>query len=132
MAHLRIGQRGVGIVGSLCHIVPYVVVSLHPPYPVLIVCYAFAGFGNGLLDAAWNAWVGNMADVNEILGCLHAFYGLGAMLSPLIATALISKAGWPWYAFYYVMVRCLPVLASTPAIAIGHKLIYMELRLAAR
>jgi len=63
-----------------------------------------AGFGNGLEDAAWNAWVGNMANPNEVLGFLHAFYGLGATLSPLIATSMITKGGLPWYAFYYLMV----------------------------
>lgn len=45
-----------------------------------------------------------MANPNEVLGFLHAFYGLGAALSPLIATSLITKAGWHWYEFYYFMV----------------------------
>ena len=64
-----------------------------------------AGFGNGLADAAWNAWIGNMANPNEVLGFLHAFYGLGAVLSPLIATTMITKGNrLPWYYFYYVMV----------------------------
>lgn len=45
-----------------------------------------------------------MANANEVLGFLHAFYGLGAAISPLLATALITKAGWHWYQFYYLMV----------------------------
>ncbi len=45
-----------------------------------------------------------MANPNEVLGFLHAFYGLGAALSPLIATTLLTKAGWQWYEFYYLMV----------------------------
>ena len=80
-------------------------IALHPPYPVLVVVFILAGFGNGLEDAAWNAWLGNMANSNEVLGFLHGFFGLGAVLSPLAATSLITKAGWPWYAFYYIMVR---------------------------
>lgn len=64
-----------------------------------------AGFGNGLADAAWNAWIGNMANPNEVLGFLHASYGVGAVLSPLIATTMITKGNkLPWYSFYYVMV----------------------------
>lgn len=70
-----------------------------------------AGFGNGLADAAWNAWIGNMANPNEILGFLHAFYGVGAVLAPLIATIMITKGNkLPWYYFYYVMVRHLVYL----------------------
>ncbi|KAI9794358.1 MAG: hypothetical protein M1816_005427 [Peltula sp. TS41687] len=101
--HLDLGQRGVSIIGPGCHLVAYIVLSVHPPYPVLVVIFILAGFGNGLMDAAWNAWVGNMADANEILGFLHGFYGLGATLSPLIATSMITKAGLPWYAFFYIM-----------------------------
>jgi len=46
-----------------------------------------------------------MANANEVLGFLHGFYGLGAVLSPLIATTMITKGQrLPWYTFYYVMV----------------------------
>ncbi len=101
---MSLGQRGVAFIGPGCHLVTYIITSLHPPYPVLIFAFILAGFGHGLVDAAWNAWVGNMADANEILGFLHGFYGLGATLSPLIATSLVTKAKWPWYSFYYFMV----------------------------
>lgn len=104
--HLRFGQRGVAFVSPGCHMLAYIIIAVHPPYPVLVVVFMIAGFGNGLADAAWNAWIGNMANPNEILGFLHAFYGLGATLSPLIATSMITKGSrLPWYEFYYVMVR---------------------------
>lgn len=56
-----------------------------------------------------------MANPNEVLGFLHAFYGLGAVLSPLIATTMITKGNkLPWYTFYYVMVRsCVFGVSST-------------------
>ena len=106
--HMTFGQRGVSIIGPGFHLVTYVIVALHPTYPVLIIAFMVSGFGNGLLDAAWNAWVGNLANANEVLGLLHGCYGLGATLSPLIATTLVTKARWPWYAFYYFMVRLAP------------------------
>ncbi|KAH6968935.1 major facilitator superfamily domain-containing protein [Fusarium avenaceum] len=102
--HRRIGQRGIGISCGLCHIVAYIIIALHPPYPVLVLAYALAGFGNGISDAAWNAWVGNLDRANETLGFLHAFYGVGGVISPLIATNMIAKASLPWYTFYYVMI----------------------------
>ena len=102
--HIRFGQRGVAFIGPCCHLFAYLGIALHPPYPVLVVVFILAGFGNGLQDAAWNAWVGNMANSNEVLGFLHGFYGLGAILSPLAITSLITKVEWPWYAFYYIMV----------------------------
>lgn len=71
----------------------------------MVLVFVIAGFGNGLLDAGWNAHVGNLADANQVLGFLHGFYGLGAVLSPLIATTMVTRAGLMWYSFYYIMVR---------------------------
>ncbi|WZH50391.1 major facilitator superfamily domain-containing protein [Fusarium acuminatum] len=102
--HRRIGQRGIGISCGLCHITAYIIIAVHPPYPVLVLAYALAGFGNGISDAAWNAWVGNLDRANETLGFLHAFYGVGGVISPLIATNMIAKADLPWYTFYYIMI----------------------------
>lgn len=70
-----------------------------------MLAFILAGFGNGVADAAWNAWVGNLANSSELLGFLHAFYGVGGVISPLIATSLITKANLEWYSFYYMMVR---------------------------
>ena len=62
------------------------------------------GFGNGIEDAAWNAWVGNMQHANELLGFLHGAYGLGGTISPLVASAMVTKAHLQWYTFYYIMI----------------------------
>ncbi|KAK8084244.1 hypothetical protein PG997_005515, partial [Apiospora hydei] len=102
--HRSIGQRGVGGIASGCHMLAYIIIALHPPYPVMVIAFMIAGFGNGLADAAWNAWVGNLDRANEMLGFLHGFYGLGAVLSPLIATNMVANAKLPWYTFYYIMI----------------------------
>ncbi|OKL59638.1 hypothetical protein UA08_05310 [Talaromyces atroroseus] len=102
--HMHFGQRGIAAMSSSFHLLAYIINSVHPPYPVLVVSFIFAGLGNGLADSAWNAWIANLANANELLGLLHGFYGLGAVLSPLIATSLITKADWPWFSFYYLMI----------------------------
>ncbi len=56
----------------------------------------FPGFGNGIEDSAWNAWIGNMESANELLGFLHGAYGLGATIGPLIATAMVTRGGPQW------------------------------------
>jgi fucose permease len=104
-AHCAIGRRGVAFVSSMCHLIAYILNCVHPPYPVLVVSFIFAGLGNGLADSAWNAWIGNLNNANQLLGLLHGFYGVGAVISPLIASLLVADAGLPWYYFYYIMVR---------------------------
>jgi hypothetical protein len=80
--HMRWGQLGVAVIAPSCKILAYVVTCVHPPYPVLPVIFMLAGFGNGLEDGGWNAWIGNMQNANELLGFLHGAYGLGATISP--------------------------------------------------
>lgn len=55
--------------------------------------------------------MGAMANANEVLGIMHAFYGLGGTLAPLIATAMITKLGVGWYEYYYVMIAVAAVEA---------------------
>jgi MFS family permease len=66
--HQSFGQLGIAIVAPLCKVIAYVVTCVHPPFPVIPVVYALAGFGNGLEDGAWNAWVGGLENANELLG----------------------------------------------------------------
>lgn len=103
--HIRFGQRGVAIIAPTCHLISYIILACHPPYSVLVVFSAFVGFGNGILDAAWCVWMGNMANANEVSGFQHSMYAIGAAISPVVATALFSQPGLHWYSFYYLMVR---------------------------
>ncbi|KAL2016511.1 hypothetical protein VTK56DRAFT_3439 [Thermocarpiscus australiensis] len=102
--HHTFGQLGVAILGPVCRLIGIVPLVFHPPYPALPVVLLFTGFGNGIEDSAWNAWVGNMQRANELLGFLHGAYGLGATVGPLIATAMVVRGRLAWYAFYYVMI----------------------------
>jgi fucose permease len=55
-----------------------------------------------------------MANANEILGVMHAFYGAGGVIAPLIATSMITKANLQWYHFYYIMIAAAAIeLAAT-------------------
>lgn len=78
--------------------------SQHPPWAVVVLFTCLAGFGNGLIDAAWSSWAGHMVAGNVLEGILHAFYALGCTFSPLIATSMIVQSGLPWYYFYYMMI----------------------------
>ena len=102
--HMLLGQRGVAIIGPSSRLIAYMVLSVRPPYPVVLVFLVSAGFGNGLLDAAWNAFVGDLADANQILGIIHGFYGLGATLAPVVATSMVTRYGLEWNTFFFVMV----------------------------
>ena len=98
------GRRGIAVLAPASKLVAYVVIATHPPYPAVVTILAVAGLGNGLVDAAWNAWIGTLDHTNQLLGLLHGCYGLGATISPLIATSMITKGHLGWWTFYYIMI----------------------------
>ncbi|KAL1641682.1 hypothetical protein SLS58_005960 [Diplodia intermedia] len=102
--HVRVGQRGIALIGGSCHVLAYAIASTHPPFPALVLVYTLVGLGSGTKQAAWNSWVGGLRNPNELLGILHGFYGAGATAMPVVASVLFGKRAWPWYAIYYPFV----------------------------
>ena len=100
--HQTFGQRGAAFLSPLCRIIAYILLSLHLPWPVIVVGLVICGFGNGITEAAWNAWLGGLERSNELLGLLHGMYGLGALLAPIIATGMVGR-GYGWYEYYYIV-----------------------------
>ncbi|KAJ3546155.1 hypothetical protein NM208_g2147 [Fusarium decemcellulare] len=101
--HAKLGLRGISMLCAGCHIAAYLTLMLHPPYMATVFAFIVAGFGNGLIDSAFNTWVSTLASSAKVLNFTGAFYGVGAILSPLIATLMVTKANLPWYSFFYVM-----------------------------
>ncbi|WAO96544.1 MFS domain-containing protein [Fusarium falciforme] len=101
--HQKLGLRGIPMLCAGCHIASHLTIVFHPPYMVTVMAFIVAGFGHGLFDSALNGWISTLANSTRILSFTGAFYAFGAMLSPLIATIMITKAHIPWYSFFYVM-----------------------------
>ncbi|KAJ6440834.1 MFS transporter [Purpureocillium lavendulum] len=102
--HYKVGQRGVAFLGPTFRLIGYIPLALHPPFAVIPILFMLVGFGNGIEDSAYNAWVGNMQHTNELLGIIHGAFGLGGTVAPLVASALVAKLEYPWYTFYYLMI----------------------------
>jgi MFS family permease len=122
--HQKLGLRGIPMLCAGCHIASHLTIVFHPPYMVTVLAFIVAGFGHGLFDSALNGWISTLANSTRILSFTGAFYAVGAMLSPLIATIMITKAQIPWYSFFYVMVGDVAVVivqANGPARHVHHR-----------
>jgi len=67
-----------------------------------------------MVDAQANTYQANLPRAHLYLGCLHAFYGTGALIAPLLATAIATSDSTykRWYYFYFIalgltVVNCL-------------------------
>ncbi|KAH3666111.1 hypothetical protein OGAPHI_004300 [Ogataea philodendri] len=66
------------------------------------------GIGFGTADCAMNLYVGNLKYSNQLLGTMHAFYGFGCFISPLLCTYLIHQ-GFSWNQYYIIILALISV-----------------------
>jgi fucose permease len=96
----RFGVGSLLIISSLLSAVAFIGYTIAPTWSVIIMMGAVGGFGAGVMDAGLNTYLA--AEYNEgQMQWLHASFGLGATLSPLIMTvSLVYFDSWrPAYLF---------------------------------
>ncbi len=69
-------------------------IAFSPAWPVIVALCLLAGLGGGAVDAGLNAY-GARHFSARTLNWLHAFFGLGTTLGPLIVTGVLG-AGLVW------------------------------------
>ena len=89
--------------------------ALAPSMWVMIAGTVLFGVGFGALDTALNAHAARHFGTRDI-NWMHASYGLGATLGPLLVTALLS-AGRSWRQTYGVMALVLAALGGVLVLA---------------
>lgn len=102
--HIKLGQRGIALIGPLAHILFAIGSAAHPPFFWFLLFIAVGFFGAGILDGSMCAWAGALERASTVTGFLHGSFSVGAALSPLVVDALVSGGARPWYTWYYVMV----------------------------
>jgi fucose permease len=82
--------------------------AISPAYAVMVPFALLSGFGGGAIDSGLNAYAAAAFGAKH-MNWLHAFFGLGVAIGPLIMTAVISGGlGWRWgYAIVASAQACL-------------------------
>ncbi len=99
----RLGRRWYLVAGAGIFLGGAGIVFLTPPFAMLLPVLFVIGFGEALLDAGFNAYVAGLPRNGPLLNYLHAFYGTGALLGPLIASVILARS-WGWNVTYLVWV----------------------------
>src|SRR5437667_12075497 len=90
---------------------------------VILILMLLLGFGVAIIDAGLNTYIASMPRNAALLNYLHAFYGIGALLGPLIASCLLTIR-WGWNSVYVVWIGMSLVLL------IGFHLIFKKQNIA--
>ncbi len=99
----NLGQRRFLLLGASAIIVGALSVSIMPPFALLTLPFFFVGFGIATLDAGLNTYIAVLPHGAERLNYLHAFYGAGALLGPIIASTFLV-IGLTWNYVYSLWV----------------------------
>ena len=72
-----------------------------PPFLVIVLTLLPLGFGMAILDAGLNTYIAGLPSNTALLNYLHAFYGTGALLGPIVASTILA-IGLGWNSVYVV------------------------------
>jgi Na+/melibiose symporter-like transporter len=104
----RLGSGGTLVVGAMIQCFGYVLMFWKPPYPLFMTAFFFTGIGVAFQDAQANAFTVIVKDAHRWLGILHAVYGVGTIIAPLIANTIASRT--PYWHYYYLATFVMGVL----------------------
>src|SRR5713101_5580807 len=76
----KLGNRRFLILGVTIFLLSAVMLSLMPPFIILLLIFLPLGFGAAFLDAGQNAYIAGLPRNAALLNYLHGFYGVGALL----------------------------------------------------
>ncbi|OSD01410.1 MFS general substrate transporter [Trametes coccinea BRFM310] len=98
----RYGMGKVMIMGTLCQVAAYAMLSPAGPFPLMCAAFVLIGFGLSLQNAHCNGFVASLKrQAHTKMGFLHGSYGLGALISPLVATQFAQSPNH--WSFHYLI-----------------------------
>lgn len=109
-----IDRLGVGrlLIASNCMVaIALAGYSFAPVWPLLVLSTTVLGLGGGAVDAGMNAYAAEHFRKEQVT-MLHAFYGLGAALGPLIMREVLQNdISWRWgYRTVWVIILILLIV----------------------
>lgn len=92
----RIGVGRLLLASSVVMVASLLGSALAPGWRVMLACGVLAGLGAGAIDAGINGYAAAHCSARTV-NWLHACYGVGATLGPLLMTGVLSAGlAWRW------------------------------------
>ncbi|MBW4499280.1 MAG: MFS transporter [Scytonema hyalinum WJT4-NPBG1] len=107
----RLGLAWMLLFASITLTSALIIYALTAYWFVMVAGGTLLGLGIGLIDAGINAYIVNDQRNANLIGVLHAFYGIGALLGPAVATTLLLL-GLGWRLIYLVFASVVGLLVA--------------------
>ncbi len=107
----RSGVRIALTAGGGAYVLAGLYLATRPPFVAFVLAQLVTGYGTGVLESALNVYLAGLPGATTLLNRLHAFFGAGALLGPVLAAWIISFASWT--AVWLVLAAaCVPLVAG--------------------
>ncbi|MBD2214547.1 MFS transporter [Nostoc linckia FACHB-104] len=105
----RLGLARMLLIAASALTTALLIYALSPYWLIMVIAGTLLGLGIGLIDAGINTYIVQDSRSANLIGSLHAFYGIGALLGPAVATTLLA-VGMNWRQVYLVLASVVSVL----------------------
>ncbi|AGO11598.1 AaceriADL185Wp [[Ashbya] aceris (nom. inval.)] len=97
--HRALGMRGALLLATGTCTVMYTALSLKPPtFYWYLPCFFYLGVSFAVIDSGCNVLLGGLDVHNtELLGLLHAAYGVASFITPPLASSIAEHHYWPHF-----------------------------------
>ncbi|WVQ84077.1 hypothetical protein IAT38_006222 [Cryptococcus sp. DSM 104549] len=112
----RVGFGIAAPFGALMQGLGYVLMCWGSPYPLFLVAFSLNGFGMGLQV---NTLASRLPNASTKMFLLHAWYGVGATVSPLVSTAFVKHVPRKVYSYFAVSLGLALATAAGLLLAFG-------------
>ena len=107
----RFGARSILVLSGAEYVLGGLCLAVRPPFWVLVAVQVVLGHGIGALESVLNAYLSRLPSSTTLLNRLHAFFGVGALAGPVLASWLLAS-GLEWTDVWLVLALLgLPMLA---------------------
>jgi fucose permease len=97
----RFGVRVSLAVGGGAYVLVGLYLATRPPFVAFVLVQVVVGYAAGVLESVLNTYLASLPNSRALLNQLHAFFGVGALLGPVVASWIVGFASWT--VFYLVL-----------------------------
>ncbi len=90
----RFGTRIALVIGGSGYVLAGLYAATRPPFAAFVILQVLVGYATGVLESVLNVYLSGLPNATTLLNRLHAFFGVGALLGPPLATWIVDLASW--------------------------------------
>jgi fucose permease len=120
----RLGTRSALAVGTGTFTLSALYTATRPSFVGLVIVQVVLGFGCGVLESVLNTYLAGLPRAASRINRLHAFFGVGALLGPMLAAWMLRS--WSWTSVWLVITVLMLLLVGVvlivfpkPGVAVG-------------